>query len=262
MQCEDKYVQRVTGKYNRRHVTGFVRKGAEKKYLAPFGLSLRSPPPEELGNKKGLLKRDEEFQIFVSLHYMKWKIRSTRPRYKCKERYLEIYIALRNRAITANWPLVINCVQRHVESVKNGVDFSGLVERGYMSLVYSVDGFDPWRGFRFCTYACNAITRSFYNKTPNTISVVPIDEIDEITPIPSKRDDDTKRLWVERLQKLMQTDILTLREKQILQFRFMEDMTLHQAGKLLKLTKERIRQIQLEAIDKLRDALKSDPVLQ
>jgi RNA polymerase primary sigma factor len=259
MECKSKYVQRVTDKYNRRHVTAFVRKGAEKKYLAPFGLSLRSTPPDNFGNAKGMLSQEDEFQLFTALHYMKWKItRTNHP--KAKQRYLDIYIALRNRAITANWPLVLSCVKRHAESVRNGVDRSGLMERGYLSLIHSVDGFDPWRGFRFSTYACNAITRSFFNRVPKRIPVSSIDELEEIAPVRHK--DDLQELWIERLQMLMQTDTLTLREKQVLQYRFVQGLKLHQVGDIFELTKERVRQIQFEAIDKLRDALKTDPVLQ
>lgn len=259
MECKDKYVQRVVAKYNRRHVTAFVRRGAEKKYLKPFGLSLRTFPPKNFGNAKGLLRREEEFQLFTALHYMKWKIGKTR--HKCKERYLQIYLALRNRAITANWPLVLNCVRRHAEGMRNGTDCSELREKGYLCLIRAVDGFDPWMGCRFSTYACNAITRSFYDRVPRHVPFSTIEEIEEIAPLPAK-EDSIQGIWLERLKRLMQTDVLTLREKQILHCRFMEGLTLKEVGKLLELTKERIRQLQFEALDKLKAALKVDSILQ
>ena len=257
MDISDKYVQRVTNKYNRRHVIAFVQKKAERRFLGPLGLSLKRLPSASFGDDCSRLSRDEEFELFAALHYMKYKIIKAKA-LKCKERYLEIYIALRNRAISANWPLVLNCVKRHAERFESWLDKAQLIERGYMSLIYCVDGFDPWRGYRFSTYACNGITRSFFNRDQITRIMVPIDDVGDIG---YKVPDENYELWLERLEIALQSDSLSSREKKVLRCRFRDKLTLKETGNIWGLTKERIRQIQIGAIAKLKEGMNKDPIL-
>lgn len=264
MECNDKYVRRVANKYNRRHVIAFIQTRAEQRFLIPLGLTLKRFPPDNFGNNCDRMNHSEEFELFVALHYVKYKITKTKLS-KCKERYLQIYLALRNRGISANWPLVLNCVKRHAERFKNGIDKMQLIEHGYLSLINSVDGFDPWRGYRFSTYACNSITRSFFNRAQIIRHIVSIEDIDDnkvmLTRPHQKSIDKNHELWVERLNLLLQSDNLGSREKEVLNYRFHEQLTLKEVGAIWGLTKERVRQIQNEALTKLREELIKDPIL-
>lgn len=257
MECNDKYVQRVTDKYNRHHVIAFVQKRAEQRFLAPLGLALRRFPPDDFGNNCDRMNSHDEFELFVALHYIKYKITKTRIS-KCRDRYLQIYLALRNRGISSNWPLVLNCVKRHADRFKSGIDRALLIERGYMSLINSVDGFDPWLGYRFSTYACNSITRSFYNRAQIVRPTIPIEDVDDIK---MKSADEDHELWIERLNLLLESDSLNSREKEVLNYRFHEKLTLKEVGGIWGLTKERVRQIQMEALSKLKEDLNKDPIL-
>ena len=256
MEPSDKYVQRVSNKYNRRHVMAFVQKRAERRVLGPLGLSLSRWPPASFGDDRSRLSRGEEFELFVALHYIKYKITKTK-RSKCKERYVQIYIVLRNRAISANWPLVLDCVKRHAGRFKSWIDKAQLIEHGYLSLLNAVDGFDPWRGYRFCTYACTAITRSFFDRNQVTRIMLPIDDVE----VNSESPDEDHELWLERLNIVLQSDDLSFREKEILRHRFYEKKTLKETGIIWGITKERIRQIQKRAIVKLKESLDKDPIL-
>lgn len=258
METDSKYVERTSEKYNRRRVIAFVQKKAEKRFLSPLGLNLRSFPPEQFGNNRNRLTRDEEFELFAALHYMKYKVAKAKTS-KCCSRYLEIYLALRNRGISANYPLVLDCVKRHSQRLNRSLDKAHLIERGYLSLINAVDGFDPWMGYRFSTYACNAITRSFYNRTQVMRNFIPLDEVND-DEIGSELPDDTE-LWLERLDRALQSNSLTLKEKEVLRLRFHEKLTLKEVGNLWELTKERVRQIQIEAFNKLRRQLSKDPIL-
>ncbi len=256
MECSNKYVRRVIKNYNRRHVIAFVQKRAEQKFLAPLGLTLRSVPPDPFGNNCDRLDAPREFELFAALHYIKYKLTQTKS--KRQERYLQIYLALRNRGISANWPLVLNCVKRHAERFTMRLDRAQLTERGYMSLIYAVDGFDPWKGYRFSTYACNAITRSFFNRVHVIRPVISIDEVDDIGEATTN---DDYELWLERLRILLRSNNLSTREKEVLQYRFHEKLTLKEVGARWELTKERVRQIQVDAMTKLKDCLIKDSLL-
>ena len=258
MKCNDKYVQRVIGKYNRGHVTSFGEKRAEQCFLAPLGLTLKYTPPADFGNNCERLPRQDEFNLFAALHYIKYKITRTKAS-KCRERYLQIYLALRNRGISANCPLIFNCVKRHAERFNRDiVDNAQLIERGHMSLINSVDGFDPWLGYRFSTYACNSITRSFFNRAQVVRPTVSIDELDDVGEKPV---DESHELWLERVNLLLQSDILSFKEKEVLNYRFHEKLTLKEVGVIWGLTKERVRQIQVDALSKLKEGLNKDPIL-
>lgn len=257
MEFSGKYVQRVINKYNRRHVIAFVQNRAEKRFLGPLSLTLKKSPPQNFGNNCNRLSRDEEFTLFTALHYMKYKLTKTHIK-TCQNRYLQIYIALRNRGISANQPLVFNCVKRHLERGINGIDKVQLIERGYASLINAVDGFDPWMGFRFSTYACNSITRGFLSKIPPSRSFVLIDDIDDIG---SEHKDEQKDLYLERLKVILNSDNLDTREKEVLKYRFYAKLTLKEVGNMWGFTKERARQIQNKALAKLKESLQKDPIL-
>lgn len=256
MECDDKYVQRVIDKYNRGHVIAFVQKRAERRFLFPLGLTLRHFPRDDFGNNCNRMNASEEFELFAALHYMKYKTAKTR-RGKCRDRYFQIYLALRNRAISANWLLVHDCVTRHAGRFRN-IDKAQLRERGYASLIYCADGFDPWRGYRFSTYACNSITRSFFNRSQILRSYIPIEDTEDIA---HESIDKEQELRIERMNILLQSDCLDSREKKVLKQRFDNHLTLKEVGKIWGFTKERARQIQITALAKLKEDLSKDPIL-
>lgn len=260
MECQSRYISRVCEKYNRKHVTAFVRKNAEQRFLRPFHLSLASRPPASLSSCRDLLSRSEEFQLFIALHFMKYKIKKAR---QAKSRYITIYLALRNRAISGNWTLVLTCIESHNKYFSNS-DPARLMEIGNMNLLNAVDCFDPWRGFRFCTYACNSILKGFISKRHLRLPAMQINEVLTDT-LASKQQNNNNALWLERLHKLLDTQKWTKREKDILTHRFGcfggEKLTLEDVAKTWNLTKERVRQIQVETLTKLKRCLSEDKIL-
>src|SRR5204863_7885212 len=74
----------------------------------------------------------------------------------CK--WIERYNLIRERLIQANLGLVYDLIGR---SRFGSLERDEMSSEGMMALLRAVDTFDPWRGFRFSTYACNAILRAF-----------------------------------------------------------------------------------------------------
>ena len=64
----------------------------------------------------------------------------------------------RTQITQANIPLVLAMAKRCKLAA---VDFAELISEGNMALLRSVDKFDCARGFKFSTYACRAILKSF-----------------------------------------------------------------------------------------------------
>ena len=258
------YVQRISNHYNKRQAGGFGRKNSVKKFLHPTGLSIGAKPPPFYGDNKELLTRQEEFQIFSAMHFVKFRIK----KYSTKGRLqplLRLYLALRNRAISANWRLVPACVKRYRGPY---ADFDHLCTLGHHSLVSAVDAFDPWRGFRLSTYACNAIIRQFYRRKKQLPINAHIDVYSVSSQEVNDRGDSEEALWVERVKKVVREAITTgrleKREQCILSWRFGfhdSPMTLKEVAKILGITNEWVRQIQNKALSKLKEDLQKDPVL-
>lgn len=150
------------------------------------------------------------------------------------------------------------------------LDHDDLVSEALYALSRAVDRFNPWRGFKFSTYACNVVTRALmrlgkletkHRRIFPTQAEMPVEEYHppEIT----------EGIYVERLRRAMDKNLgsLTELESEVIRHRFpkaenSEPMTFREIGRVIGLSKERVRQIQNVALGKLRDALRRDKVLQ
>ena len=149
------------------------------------------------------------------------------------------------------------------------VEWDDVRGEAFYALVRAVEGFNPWFGFRFSTYACNAIRRALIHlgrKATQYRCRFPV-EHDPIYEQPAETDVDSD-LYVERLSRVLDQNLaeLTDREVTVLDWRFPKDggeaLTLGEVGEVIGLSKERVRQIQKRALSKLREVLDGDPVLQ
>lgn len=149
------------------------------------------------------------------------------------------------------------------------VDWDDARGEAFYALVRAVEGFNPWFGFRFSTYACNAIRRALIHlgrKTTQYRIRFPVGH-DPAFEEPVEVDENSE-LYMDRLTRALEQNLaeLTDREAMILDRRFPRDggeaMTLGEVGEAIGLSKERVRQIQRRALSKLRDVLDGDPVLQ
>ena len=175
-------------------------------------------------------------------------------------RVLQIRAAL----VGANMALVVAMATR---TKINTVEFGELVSEGNMALLRTVEKFDVARGFKFSTYACRAILKAFsrlasrtgtYRQHFPTEYDPEMERSDEI----ERRHVDQHELAVEDLQRVLEDNLarLTAVERTVIGARFAmagyeRVQTLQEVGRLVGLSKERVRQVQLDALAKLRVAL-------
>jgi len=228
------------------------------------------------------LSTAEEQTLFQRLNYARYRLAKILERFDGKRltaaatRELLWWKSQATQArcaiVQANMPLVLAMAKR---TRLGNIDYAELISEGNMALLRSVDKFDCARGFKFSTYACRAILKSFSRvamKIGRYRGRFPV----EFDPSLEKSDYlEQQRVnheaeCVEELRGIIRSNAASLNdvEVQVIQARFalgqiggMTDdapRTLEQVGLLIGVTKERVRQIQNRALAKLRDTLQDD----
>ena len=219
------------------------------------------------------LSREDEAELFMRYNYARYRVATLmsqqRRRFSAKRvgEVLKWYRqAMANRAalVGANMPLVVAMGKR---TRINTVEFGELISEGNMALMRAVDKFDVSRGFKFSTYGCRAILKSFsrlVTKTSNYRQRFPTEFVPELEKSDEldRRREGQRELAIEDLQRVLgrNTAALSDVEKAVVGARFAVSgysarQTLEQVGHLVGLSKERVRQVQNGALAKLRVAL-------
>ncbi len=236
------------------------RRTKPPKGLPPYLASLYEVP---------LLDRDQEAHLFRQMNYLKYQAHTLRAQLdptRAKtaeldeiERLQEEALARKNQIIRANLRLVVSIAKRHVGPTNN---FFELVSDGNMSLIRAVEKFDYSRGNKFSTYASWAIMKNFARTIPEENHrrdrfVTGHEEMFE-SAADTRADEHEYESAVKRMQEVVRGMLGRLddRERKIIVSRFglggASEQTLEQLGRELGITKERVRQIESRAQDKLR----------
>ena len=176
-------------------------------------------------------------------------------------------LKLRGDLVNANMALVLAMAKR---TQIPGVEFAELVSEGSMALLRSVEKFDVARGFKFSTYACRAILKSFNRlatRTGRYRQRFPVEFDPDLEQIDQgkQRHHNEELSAVEALQEVLDGNLANLNdlERTIVRERYALDAggkkrTLSEVGKTVGLTNERVRQIQNRAFSKIRQALEEE----
>ncbi len=245
-----------------------------KRVPRPTGL----PPYLASMYETPLLTREQEQHLFRKMNYLKHKASELRNRVDLRrpsltmmeliERYAKDAAAIKNDIVRANLRLVVSIAKRYASGPGHLFE---LISDGNMSLIRAAEKFDFARGFRFSTYATWAIIKNFARTIPSELRQQARfrtggDErllgIEDIRPDSARGESaqSERKMEVSRI-----LDHLDERERQIIQHRFGLDrtqnaMTLKEVGRVMGVTKERIRQLEARAMAKLRDAVGEERV--
>ena len=233
-------------------------------------------PQRARNSKNAVLSAEQEQALFLQFNYA--RCRATRLQKQAAIRPLSY---VRSRQLIY-WHRKASDLRDHIAQVSlalvlamakrvraREIEFSDLVSEGNVALMMAIGKFDVGKGFKFSTYACRAILSSFsrkgmkegrhrrlfpavYDPAWEGLNYRQIDR----TEYDHDRADALRHFVEENKAEL--TDI----ERAIIHHRFSisnvatkvdeKPMTLEQVGKMVGLTRERVRQLQKSALRKLR----------
>ncbi len=219
-----------------------------------------------------LLSREQEQDLFRRYNYLKFKasgeIRSVDATEIAADEFDRIshlmgqVEVIRQRIVKANLRLVVSIAKKHVGW---SADFFEVISDGNISLMRAAEKFDYALGNKFSTYATWAVMKNYARSIPeqryrNQRYVTGQDialetQADDRVAEPSTSDREVVREMIDEA-----VGQLDAREREIVIHHFglgseQETQTLEQLGQRFGVTKERIRQIERRALDRLKGVL-------
>lgn len=270
------YNAEFDGKHAEKVILGPMPEVAEpaKKVRIPSGL------PQYLAAlyEVPLLTREQEQHLFRKFNYLRYvagklrdKLDPARAKSHVMDRIEQLYdeaVKTKNQIVQSNLRLVVSIAKRHVSSTE---DFFSLVSDGNMSLFRAVEKFDYARGNKFSTYASWSIMKNYARTIPEEFKHrdryrTSHDEM--FTAEQDTRSDQYEQESAHHLRKQQIGAILSHldeREQKIIISRFglnsdHEPLTLKEVGVEMGVTKERVRQIEARALNKLRIAATQESI--
>lgn len=220
-----------------------------------------------------VLSREQEIDLFRRYNYLKYLVAQERHALKLSkvsaalltrlEGYLEEAEEIRTMLVEANLRLVVSIAGKHTS---DGASFLELVSKGNFALIQAVEEFDYAKGFRFSRRASLDIAKE-YAKVSGRNTELTAKRAASLASIQrDMRGTTADVLALERTRQDLAEVIrqeLDEREQYVILHHFgltgasirKNTKTLKQIGDELNLTKERIRQIELSALQKLRQCL-------
>ena len=217
-----------------------------------------------------LLTKMHEQYYFRRMNFRKFQFSELRSELDEKKPSARIVLKLeglladitevKNLLIRSNLRLVVSIAKRYL---KANAGFFELVSDGNISLIRAVEKFDYARGYKFSTYASWAILKNFARSVPAEHKR--LDRFrtghDEVFAQSSEMkgsffiDEHMNSTQRAVIREMMQE--LDGREQRVIACRFglsagEEPETLEQVGTRLGVTKERVRQIEVRTLEKLR----------
>lgn len=237
-------------------------------------MSVRTPPglPPYLSSLYSvpLLSKEEELYYFRKMNFLlhqaaqlQKQIDLSQPKTKDMdsiEQLVEQANEIKNFLIRSNLRLVVSIAKKHM---KPNCNFFEMVSDGNISLIRAIEKFDFTRGFKFSTYASWAIMKNFARSIPAEYTQLDRFRTGNEELFMQASDPRTANVNEETVNKRQHEALVGIlsqldpRERDIIVSRYgLKDgrppETLEQVGQKLGVTKERIRQLESRALQKLR----------
>ncbi len=223
--------------------------------------------PELVG--AALLTHPQERYLFLKLNYLRFRAEQTRRKLRPRQPNTSLIAeidsllseahAIRNHIAEANLRLLVAAGKKLCHSLDQLGD---LIGEGLIPLLRAIDLFDVDRGFRFSTYATWAVRNQMLRMLRKQRALPELALTDELAGWqhipdhhPPVRDESTPIKHQSFVTRLILT--LTERERQIVRARFGLDgepagQSLAEISLQMGLSKERIRQVAMKALEKMR----------
>jgi RNA polymerase primary sigma factor len=223
-----------------------------------------------------VLNREQEIELFRRYNYLKYLVFQERHQLKLSkicaellgrlEGYLDEAEEIRKSLVEANLRLVVSIAGRHTS---NDASFLELVSKGNFALIQAVEEFDYTKGFRFSRRAALDIAKEYAKVSGRSTELTPKRAASLANIQRDLRGTTADVSAIERTRQSLAEVLreeLDEREQYVILHHFgltgssirKNTKTLKQIGDELGLTKERIRQIELTALQKLRQSLSSE----
>jgi len=253
--------------------------GADEFEATRRGMKIpKDAPPELISNyEMPLLTKEQEQHLFRKMNFLKHRAKKLLDQLTVPsglinyanlrvetldqiEAYLDEADQVKELLIRCNMRLVTSIAKRHSGQAEN---FFELLSDGNISLMRAVEKYDYSRGFKFSTYASWAIMKNFARSIPdekNRRERFVTGNEDVFDAAEDKRTQEGEVLAAAeqataKVNRLL--EYLEPREREIIRMRAgledgQEGMTLEKIGAKLGITKERVRQLNVRAMKKLR----------
>jgi RNA polymerase sigma factor (sigma-70 family) len=222
---------------------------------------LTKPQEQHLFRKMNFLKH-KAVRLLDSMKTLSGRINTQKLRTQDLDQidtYLKKANEVKDVLIGCNMRLVVSIAKRHSAQTDN---FWELISDGNVSLMRAVEKFDYSRGNKFSTYASWAIIKNYARSIPDEKTrreryQTGTEEIFDAAP--DRRTDEGEIVAAaeqasHKVNRLL--EYLDPREREIIRLRAgldcNEGMTLEKIGEKLGITKERVRQLNVRAMKKLR----------
>lgn len=254
---------------------------AKARFFGPKAKQIASPQwrlfpevPEDAKQtphgRKGLSKADEA-DLFLRYNYARLRLsklaerqhrRGTKSRALAMLAWHDRTQKVRGDLAAANMSLVVAMAKR---TRIPGVDFPDLISEGNMALLRAIEKFDVSRGFKFSTYACRAIIQGFNHMASRMARYqsrfgAPYDPDLERSDHDVHKHKMQRATVVEDLREIVAKNLAQLSgtERTVVIERFglarrRKGKTLLEVGKMVGLSNERVRQVQKQALAKIRE---------